>query len=566
MKMRKIEVNQIQGFRLGNAENKDAATGCTVIICEKGAVGGVDVRGGAPATRNTDLLKSENSVDKVNAVVLSGGSSFGLEACSGVMRFLSKNDVGYSVNNGPAVPVVCGAALNDLEVGRSDAFPDVEMGRHACENAYRGVFGNGNNGAGTGASCGKYLGMDRAMKTGLGTFACADDYLQIGAISAVNAVGDVVGGSGKITAGLRSADGKKISGTVKAMREKIHSGYSEDSWDFEAVENEQKMERSIKEKPSRKQSRSDGFIIENTKNHEKNDIAAAMMAAFENSKDPDANGVDKRAYSPSDDSDRRRSEKDRASKGRAARSSSAAAYVEAFKAEALARAKQASKAAPSTDGGNNNEAAVIMAGGKHATAAFDGSNSHKKSGPSDNTYFDLTDQVKAGSTVSADNNSYFDPSEEYLNEYLSSVSDQNSSVSRVQKHSADDQSVQTGNAEGRGMRSYDGIAEDGEKDDDLGYDIPFNTVLSCLITNAKLSRSQANKLASILHDAYARALKPTHTTMDGDTIFVLATGKQEVDFDAFAALATDVLQYAIIDGALSARSAYGLPAAREFSK
>ena len=99
--------------------------------------------------------------------------------------------------------------------------------------------------------------------------------------------------------------------------------------------------------------------------------------------------------------------------------------------------------------------------------------------------------------------------------------------------------------------------------EEMGYDIVFNTTISCLITNASLTKSQANKLASILHDAYARAIKPVHGTLDGDTVFVLATGKQKVNFDAFAALATDVMQYAIIDGAMSAEGAYGLPAAKD---
>ena len=102
--------------------------------------------------------------------------------------------------------------------------------------------------------------------------------------------------------------------------------------------------------------------------------------------------------------------------------------------------------------------------------------------------------------------------------------------------------------------------------EELGYNIAFNTTISCLITNAELTKSQANKLASILHDAYARAIKPVHGTLDGDTVFVLATGKQPVNFDAFAALATDVMQYAVIDGATSATGAYGLPAARDMNK
>ena len=105
-----------------------------------------------------------------------------------------------------------------------------------------------------------------------------------------------------------------------------------------------------------------------------------------------------------------------------------------------------------------------------------------------------------------------------------------------------------------------------EDRDDMGYDITFNTTISCVITNAIITKAQANKLASILHDAYARAIKPVHTTMDGDTVFVLSTCTQKVNFDAFAALATDVLQYAIIDGAHSAESAYGLPAARDITR
>ena len=111
----------------------------------------------------------------------------------------------------------------------------------------------------------------------------------------------------------------------------------------------------------------------------------------------------------------------------------------------------------------------------------------------------------------------------------------------------------------------DSFADDDE-DDDMGYDISFNTTIACLITNAKMTKSQANKLASILHDAYARSIKPVHGTMDGDTIFVLTTNKAEVNFDAFAALSTDVLQYAIIDAGTSAKSAYGLPAACDIIK
>jgi L-aminopeptidase/D-esterase-like protein len=117
MKMHRIEVNQIGGFRLGNADDKDAATGCTVIICENGAVGGVDIKGGAPSTIGTDLLKSENNGQKINAVVLSGGSAFGLEACSGVMRYLSAKGIGTKISRDISVPAVCGASLYDFGLG-----------------------------------------------------------------------------------------------------------------------------------------------------------------------------------------------------------------------------------------------------------------------------------------------------------------------------------------------------------------------------------------------------------------------------------------------------------------
>ena len=222
MKMRKIDIGDIEGFRIGNAENTEAGTGVTVIIAEEGAVGGVDVRGGGPATRETDLLRSENTVNAVNAVILSGGSAFGLEAASGVMRELSERDIGFDVGVGIKVPIVCGASLFDLAVGDPAAFPDVNMGAVAVRNAYEGLFWHGNHGAGTGATVGKYLGHDRAMKTGLGTFACGDGFVEVGAIAAVNAIGDVYNGAGNIIAGLRSEDGKSIYGTIKTLKGMVH--------------------------------------------------------------------------------------------------------------------------------------------------------------------------------------------------------------------------------------------------------------------------------------------------------------------------------------------------------
>ena len=138
--MKMISVTDIEDFKLGNAENSEKGTGCTVIICEEGAVGGVDVRGGGPATRETDLLRSENTVNSVNAVVLSGGSAFGLEAASGVMRELAERRIGFDVGDNIVVPIVCGASLFDLPVGDPKAFPDVYMGAQAVRNAYNNSF------------------------------------------------------------------------------------------------------------------------------------------------------------------------------------------------------------------------------------------------------------------------------------------------------------------------------------------------------------------------------------------------------------------------------------------
>ena len=337
----KIEVTEIGGFRIGNADDRRAATGCTVIVCENGAVAGVDVRGGGPATRETDLLRSENTVERINAVVLSGGSAFGLDAASGVMTELEKRGAGFHLGD-ITVPIVCQASLFDLAVGVADVRPDKLMGAKAVENAYKGIFSHGNYGAGTGASVGKYYGMDRAMKTGLGTYACSDGDLEIGAGPAVNAYADVYDVNGRIIAGLLNEDRTAIMGSVGPLK------------------------NSVKYVPVREV----------------------------------------------------------------------------------------------------------------------------------NT-FDYHDDLA-------------------------------------------------------------------ELSHELGYNDVFNTTICCLVTNAKMTKSQCNKLASILHDGYARAIKPVHSTVDGDTIFVMTTAEVDVNFDAFAALATDIVQYSIIDAALSAEDAFGLLSAFHF--
>lgn len=376
----RVDITDIKGFKLGNAENTDAATGCTVIVAEKGATAGVDVRGGGPATRETDLLRSENTIDKIHAVVISGGSAYGLEAGSGVMRELENMKIGHRVGN-CIVPIVCQASLFDLNVGQPDVRPDRTMGVKAVHNAFcGGEFHHGNYGAGTGASVGKFYGMNRAMKTGLGTFACSDGEIEVGAITAVNAFADVYDGRNQVIAGLLSADGKRIDGTIRPLKNCVEA---ESSYNMKS-----KMEPFFNKRREEKE-------LEEPETMEEVRVKPAPSETVEPAEPEETSAVNK-------------------------------------------------------------------------------------------------------------------------------------------------------------------------EPEDMGYGITFNTTISCLITNAKLTKAQCNKLASILHDGYARAIKPVHSTMDGDTIFVMTTGEKDVNFDAFAALATDIVQYSVIDGAISAESAYGLPAAREF--
>ena len=202
-------ITDVRGIEVGHAQNEKALTGCTVILCRKGAVAGVDVRGGAPGTRETDLLDPVNLVEKVHAIVLAGGSAYGLDAASGVMRYLEEQKIGF--NTGAAkVPIVPAAILYDLNLGRADVRPDSAMGASAAAAA-RGFTAStppseGNVGAGTGASVGKMFGAALAMKSGLGTASVEiGGGVIVGAIVAVNAWGDVIDPkSGEIIAGLRS--------------------------------------------------------------------------------------------------------------------------------------------------------------------------------------------------------------------------------------------------------------------------------------------------------------------------------------------------------------------------
>jgi L-aminopeptidase/D-esterase-like protein len=199
-------ITDIPGIEVGQAQNDEALTGCTVILCRKGAVAGVDVRGGAPGTRETDLLNPVNLVEKVHAVMLAGGSAFGLDAASGVMRYLDENKIGFDTGVGK-VPIVPAAILFDLGVGDPTVRPDAEMGYRAASVASSDPPAEGNVGAGAGASVGKIYGPKSAMKTGIGTASVKVGSLIVGAIVAVNAFGDVIDPqNGQIVAGARSTN------------------------------------------------------------------------------------------------------------------------------------------------------------------------------------------------------------------------------------------------------------------------------------------------------------------------------------------------------------------------
>jgi L-aminopeptidase/D-esterase-like protein len=197
-------ITDVPGIWVGQAQDMQAATGCTVILCKRQSTGGVDQRGGAPGTRETDALRPMHLVDQVHAVLLAGGSAFGLNAAAGVMRYLEENGVGF--NTGVArVPIVPAAVIFDLGIGRSDIRPDAEMAYQACRTASANPPEQGSVGAGTGATVGKILGMGSAVKSGIGTASLEiGGGIFVGALVVVNAFGDVVDpDSGKIIAGAR---------------------------------------------------------------------------------------------------------------------------------------------------------------------------------------------------------------------------------------------------------------------------------------------------------------------------------------------------------------------------
>lgn len=205
-------------LRVGHWTDLKAATGCTVVLCPDGATAGVAVRGGGPGTRETDLLRPETLVQQVHAIVLSGGSAFGLAAADGVMRWLEEHNIGFDVDV-TKVPIVPAAILFDLMIGRPDVRPDAEAGYAACEAATADPVAEGNVGAGTGATVGKLIGPLSAMKGGLGSASVRlGNDVTVGALVVVNCFGDLIDPhSGEIVAGARSPDGGWLDTTARLI-------------------------------------------------------------------------------------------------------------------------------------------------------------------------------------------------------------------------------------------------------------------------------------------------------------------------------------------------------------
>ncbi|WP_437877932.1 P1 family peptidase [Sorangium sp. So ce513] len=210
-------ITDVAGIEVGHFTDGRRPTGCTVVLAREGAVAGVDVRGAAPGTRETDLLSPSNVVERVHGVLLAGGSAWGLDAAGGVMRWLDERGVGLTV--GPArLPIVPGAVLFDLALGDQRIRPDAAAGYAACEAASNTPPAEGNVGAGAGAVVGKIFGFHRAMKGGIGSASVTVDGVTAGAIVACNALGDVVDPeTGEVLAGARTEDGTRLLGSRRAL-------------------------------------------------------------------------------------------------------------------------------------------------------------------------------------------------------------------------------------------------------------------------------------------------------------------------------------------------------------
>ncbi len=210
--LKEISILEMENVRIGSAQDEAAGTGVTVVLCggKDGAPAGLDVRGGGPASRESELLKPMAAAQAIHAVLLSGGSAFGLDAAGGVMQYLEERGIGFDVGV-TRVPLVCQSCLFDLTVGDSRVRPDRAMGYRACQNA--GNYRDGCFGAGTGATVGKLLGMERCMKAGIGSYAVRLGELQVGALAAVNALGDI----------LDPRTGKKVAGVLTPDRRRLEA-------------------------------------------------------------------------------------------------------------------------------------------------------------------------------------------------------------------------------------------------------------------------------------------------------------------------------------------------------
>lgn len=216
-------ITDVEGIKVGHSQSNEGMTGCTVVICEDGATAGVDVRGSAPGTRETDLLNAEKMVNKIHAVLLSGGSAFGLDAAGGVMKFLEDKKIGFDVGV-TKVPIVSGAVIFDLDIGDYTIRPDFNMGYSAAKNAKEEEGSQGNIGCGMGATVGKILGPEYSMKSGIGSASMNIGKLWVGAIIAVNSFGDVYNyETNNILAGAYDYKNKKLLNSYKIMKEEKKS-------------------------------------------------------------------------------------------------------------------------------------------------------------------------------------------------------------------------------------------------------------------------------------------------------------------------------------------------------
>lgn len=217
--MKEIAITNIKSIKIGQVENVDAGTGCTVFVSENGMRAGVDIRGGGPASRETQLLNPLMAADKIHAIVLGGGSAFGLGAASGVMKYLEERDIGFDVGV-TKVPLVVQSDIFDLTVGDVSTRPDYDMGYAAAKTAFENPnYQDGNYGAGCGATVGKISGMDTCMKTGIGSYAVSIGKLKVGAVVVLNSLGDIFDWkTGKQIAGLLSEDKLSLRSTTEYIK------------------------------------------------------------------------------------------------------------------------------------------------------------------------------------------------------------------------------------------------------------------------------------------------------------------------------------------------------------